>query len=252
MKIFFLPGWSGVTEDFAELSQSLGEGFSCECLYSAPISENFPEISTIEDFVSILALKLQKEKEPYALCGYSMGGRIASVLSSKLKEHNKNFRALILCSSGLGLDTDNERAVRSKSDEQWCAKLNEDKQGFWKSWYSQNLFKSIKELPSPKLDTWMNRRDLLNPRLLARDMDIFSQSRHEYLLPFLQDLLGTSILYLYGELDEKYAAVGVSLKRGISSASVLHIPGVGHVLPLEAPVEMAKLMKDWLDKVARS
>jgi pimeloyl-ACP methyl ester carboxylesterase len=67
---------------------------------------------------------------------------------------------------------------------------------------------------------------------------------HPHLEPALQQLkkASISVLYLAGELDKKYLNLGEKLarERGVALAV---IPGAGHILPLEAPGEVAERLK---------
>lgn len=251
MKIFFLPGWAGGAEDFSALIKNLPNSFQKKILYEAPISASSNDKNSFESFSATLSFALKDETEPFFLCGYSMGGRFAIVLADLLKD-KKKFAGLILLSVGLGIESEQEKEIRWQSDRGWADLLRRDSDLFWRRWYEQEIFKALQLLPSLDLQVWKEKRLLAKPEVLAADLEIFSQSRHDYLLPRLKNLTRKPVLYISGAEDKKYTAIGAQLKSSIREITVLNIPGVGHILPLEAPAKTAQAIVEWAQGLSKN
>src|SRR5687767_11988081 len=79
-----------------------------------------------------------RQERPYALAGYSMGGRIALHLA--LAQPDK-VRRLVLVSTTAGLQTEEERRARCASDEDLADGIERaGLEAFARSWAAQPLF----------------------------------------------------------------------------------------------------------------
>ncbi len=176
----------------------------------------------------------------FALCGYSLGGRIALLAAHELIAKKKKPDSVILVSSGLGISTEKERAERNRKDEEWAVLAASNSEDFWGKWYAQELFASFHSAPEARRASWMEQRKTLDIDALTGQLRNLGPGRHESLLRPLKELpgKGVRVLYLAGELDKKYGELAHKV-REIPGVSVEIIPGAGHVLPLEAPEALA-------------
>jgi O-succinylbenzoic acid--CoA ligase len=135
------------------------------------------------------------------LFGYSMGGRVASLMT-KLP----HLKALILISSGIGLNSDAEKLKRLNADHELFSRF-QSQADFFKYWYAQKIFGSYQKTPvyleninnklSIDLKTIDQSLNLLSPGVFP----LRESNTHS-----LNNFLGKKF-YIYGELDEKYAAL---------------------------------------------
>lgn len=230
--IFYLHGLGGSAADWQETATSLpGKALS------------IPDLP-LTDCVHSLCSSFTGE----ALCGYSMGGRLALLMAQELRKQSRVPRFLILVSSGLGFETEKERAERRKNDEAWARLAGENLGLFWEKWYAQPLFQSIRQLPEKRIASWMKNREPLNINSLQSQFRNLGPAEHPHLKPLLLSLMteGVKVLYIAGEQDKKYT----ELARELSSAGVLTkiLPGAGHALPLERPRELAAIIADFLER----
>ena len=118
---------------------------------------------------------------------------------------------------------------------------------FWQKWYEQELFASFRELPEQKRKSWLEQRRSLEPAAIASQLRNLGPARHEDLFPVLNSLgaQGVRILFLAGELDPKYSALAQKI-ASIPGAEVEIFPGVGHIVPLEAPEALALRIKKFI------
>jgi 2-succinyl-6-hydroxy-2,4-cyclohexadiene-1-carboxylate synthase len=188
-----------------------------------------------------IAGRLRALHEPFALCGYSMGGRLAIRAAKKLSG-NSQLRGLFLVSTGLGQETEEERSTRRATDERWAERAGEDSALFWKDWYKQELFSSFRELPEGTRRKWMNDRFSLNIEHLQSQFRLLGPGNHEYLLPELKAVqkAGISVLYIAGERDKKYSSIARQLDLPVE------LLDGGHILPIENPVAVAQSLEQFL------
>ena len=221
MNLLYLHGMGGGAEDFSGLPKG-------RCL----------EISTLswDKTVDKLVVELESLREPFLLCGYSMGGRLALASAARVK--NPNFRALVLLSTGFGFHTIEEKAARESWDKRWVEEAKKDPQLFWQKWYQQELFSSLQGLPKAHLLPWLQRKSV-NLDAICHHLSALSPAKHSHLQANLSSLKnrGVSLLYMAGEQDKKYA----DLARQVEAMGIpTKLVNAGHVLPFEAPDFVAK------------
>jgi 2-succinyl-6-hydroxy-2,4-cyclohexadiene-1-carboxylate synthase len=175
-----------------------------------------------------------------ALCGYSMGGRIAVLAAEILLGRKKKPDALILVSTGFGGGTAEERAERARRDEEWAQLAEKNAEEFWKRWYEQDLFASFQALPEATRKGWLDQRKSLDIAALTGQLRRLGPARHDDLFPVLKSVCakGVKVLYIAGELDKKYSELSRKVAE-IPGVTVDKIAGAGHILPLEAPEPLA-------------
>jgi 2-succinyl-6-hydroxy-2,4-cyclohexadiene-1-carboxylate synthase len=232
MKFVFLHGMGGSGADWEEVRELLpGQALA------------LPASGEIETVVAALASQIVDPTET-VLCGYYMGGRLAILVADELLRRGKSLRGLALLGAGLGFTDDTSRQERRELDERWARMAELDPEKFWREWYAQPLFSSFRELPESRQSRWLHSRISMDIRALCTQLRKMGPACHPHLEPALQQLkeASISVLYLAGELDKKYLNLGEKLarERGVALAV---IPGAGHILPLEAPGEVAERLK---------
>jgi 2-succinyl-6-hydroxy-2,4-cyclohexadiene-1-carboxylate synthase len=229
MRLVYFHGMGGSPRDWDSVSALLPGTALC-----------LPHGLSFDAAAEKMAGELRSLHEPFVLCGYSMGGRLAIRTAKKLIG-NSQLRGLFLVSTGLGLEAEKERAARHAIDERWAQKT-EDSALFWKEWYAQELFSSFRALPESTRHKWMHDRFSLNIEHLQSQIRLLGPGNHEYLLPELKALqkAGISVLYIVGERDKKYASTARQLNLPVE------ILDGGHVLPIENPVAVAQSLEQFL------
>lgn len=228
MKLVYLHGMGGSPRDWDSVSALL-PGLALSLPHGLPFDATAEKI----------AGELRSLREPFVLCGYSMGGRLAIRTATKLKG-NSRIRGLFLISTGLGQQTEEERLARRATDERWAERAADDPPLFWRDWYAQDLFSSFHELPESTRLKWMRDRFSLNIEHLQSQFRLLGPGNHEYLLLELEAVqkAGISVLYIAGERDKKYASIARDLPSEILDG--------GHILPIENPVAVAQSLEQFL------
>ena len=171
---------------------------------------------------------LARSPERFALCGYSLGGRVA--LHVALAAPERISRLLIIAASP-GIEDEGERAERRAADHALADRLEtEPFEDFIERWRTQPLFAAdppeVGELA--REDQRRNR-----PGALARVLRGLGTGEMQPLwgrLPELRMPVGI----LVGERDQKFVAIGRRMADAIAGSRLQVVAG-GHGLPLENP-----------------
>jgi len=163
------------------------------------------------------------------LIGYSMGGRVATAILDSLIQLGATSPHCLLISSSPGLEANKnqERKERLESDILLAQKLsacNFDALTFLEKWYGMDIFANLNKADNFK-------------QLIQRRLKFFPANSSSILLyyslakmPCYQDLLcrpNLPLIYLVGELDQKYLEISRHLPPAIS---IHKAPGQGHAL----------------------
>lgn len=230
MKLVYLHGMGGSPRDWDSVNALL-----------PGLAMSLPHGLSFDSTAEKIAGQLRSLHEPFVLCGYSMGGRLAIRAAKKLSG-NSRIRGLFLVSTGLGQESEEERSARRATDERWANEAAEDSALFWKNWYQQELFSSFRQLPEGTRAKWMSDRFSLNIEHLQAQLRLLGPGSHEYLLPELRAVhkAGISVLYIAGERDKKYASIARRLDLP------MELLDGGHILPIENPVAVAQSLEQFL------
>lgn len=183
--------------------------------------------------------------EVFSLLGYSMGGRVAL---SYAEAYPHRIKQLILESASPGLETEEERLLRRKSDEHLADKIEKDGiTAFVNQWENIPLFHSQKKLPSKV------QKVIRNERLSQKEIGLANSLRsmgtgaqkslwsklHQFKMP---------VYLLTGELDVKFCNIAKQMKKQIAFGEHIIIKNVGHAIHVENPTQFATIVKDILTK----
>jgi 2-succinyl-6-hydroxy-2,4-cyclohexadiene-1-carboxylate synthase len=184
-------------------------------------------------FDAITADVLAAAPERFALCGYSMGGRIALHVALAAPER---IERLVLVATTAGIDDAAERAARRDADERLAAFAEEATiEAFADRWMAQPLFAGT---PPRAAGLW--REDLL--RNGTRGLAAVLRGLGTGAMAPLWDRLGELSMpatVLAGADDAKYVALGERLAAALPRAALVIVPRAGHGLPREAPDAVA-------------
>jgi pimeloyl-ACP methyl ester carboxylesterase len=234
MKVVYLHGLGGSPRDWDQVMRLVpGEA---PPIPSAPFTQ----------LAGRFARDWSQRTEPFVVCGYSMGGRLALAAADQLT--TPMFQGLVLLSAGFGFPTEEERQARRALDAGWAEKIREDLSAFWRDWYGQELFSSFRRLPEHRQNSWLKERLSIDIEHLAAQFREMGPAEHEYLEPALARLArrGISVLYIAGDQDKKYSDQARHL-RGVPS----EIIAGGHILPLENTAAVAESLRRFLGSVAK-
>lgn len=175
---------------------------------------------------------LARSPRRFALCGYSMGGRVALHVALSAPER---VARLILVSSTAGIEDARERAARAAADRLLADELERIPfEDFIERWRTQPLFaedpQAVGELA--REDQRRNRPEALAAALRGigtGEMDALWDRLGELAMP---------VTVVVGDRDAKFRALGERIAALLPDARLVVIPG-GHGLPLENPSGLA-------------
>lgn len=174
-----------------------------------------------------------RQDAPYALAGYSMGGRIALHLA--LAQPGRVQR-LVLVSASAGLADPAERAARRASDDELADGLERaGSETFARWWGAQPLFAG----QSTEASALAHRDRLRNSAPgLAASLRGMGTGVMEPVWDRLGELI-MPVVVVAGERDAKFRALGERLAAGLPDARLVVVPGAGHAVHLESPEAVA-------------
>ena len=171
------------------------------------------------------------------LMGYSLGGRLA--LHALLVKPDL-WRGIIIIAADTGLADPEDKQRQLQQDQHWGKRFaTEDLKSLFAEWDALPVFTNIpNEAP----------RDLsqFRPEHIQQIFDHFSKGRQENLQPALSTLAEPPLLFISGELDEKYTKIGQDLEKQCSALQHQIIPNAGHRTPWENPEDFVKTVQGFL------
>jgi pimeloyl-ACP methyl ester carboxylesterase len=221
VRVLWLHGWARRGEDFTLAASSLAQqgvasvaldlpGFGASPLPSSPGgARHYAEL--------ILPAVRQLADEPLVLVGHSFGGTVAAVVAS---EHPELVASLVLTGAPL---------LRNPSGSR-----------------SPSVYRAIR---------WLHARGLLSDARMEKARQRYGSSDYRRAQGLLRDILvanvnesyepelsslNVPVTLLWGENDRD-VPLDVAIRAGAllrGPHSLLVLPGIGHLLPLEAPEEL--------------
>ena len=188
-------------------------------------------------FDACVSAVLDAAPQRFALCGYSLGGRVA--LHVALAAPDRVSR-LVLVSCSPGIEDAAERAERRAADGRLAVELESIPfERFIEKWRTQPLFADDPPEVSERAREDQRRND---PFALARVMRGLGAGEMAPLWNRLGELR-TPSAFVAGERDAKFRAAGERIVALMPTAELVVIPG-GHALALESPAELAGVLND--------
>jgi 2-succinyl-6-hydroxy-2,4-cyclohexadiene-1-carboxylate synthase len=181
------------------------------------------------DFATGVSDVLDAAPERFALCGYSMGGRLA--LHVALAAPGRVTR-LGLIGATAGVEDPAERAARRASDEALAARVERGTiEAFAEAWRAQPLFDGDPEAVSDRARADHLRNE---PAALAAVLRGLGTGVMEPLWARLGELT-MPVALVAGERDLKFRELAQRMAARLPRATVVTVPGAGHAVHLEAP-----------------
>jgi 2-succinyl-6-hydroxy-2,4-cyclohexadiene-1-carboxylate synthase len=183
-------------------------------------------------FAGCVEAVLSAAPEHFALCGYSMGGRVA--LHVALAAPQRVAR-LVLVASSPGIEDPAERERRRRSDRRLADELERAPfEEFVERWRTQPLFADDPPAVA-KLAREDQRRN--EPHALAAVMRGIGTGEMEPLWDRLAEL-SMPVTLIVGDRDAKFRSLGERMSAALRHGELISIPG-GHALALENPTGVA-------------
>lgn len=188
------------------------------------------------DFDSCVADVLARSPSRFALCGYSLGGRVALHVALAAPER---VTRLALVSTTAGIEDPLERAQRREADRRLADELGRAPfEQFIERWRSQPLFAD----DPPEVQALACEDQRRNsPQALAAVLRGIGTGEMQPLWGRLGELQ-MPVSVVVGERDAKFRAIGEPMTCAIERAELRVVPG-GHNLPLEAPGALAEILQ---------
>jgi len=232
-------GFLGSPADWAEVLARLAPGIDCDCVPLAELG-----CGSVADAAEHLAVRLARAPCD-VLVGYSMGGRIALELAATRPELAPR---LVLLGASPGLDDPDERARRAAEDDARAAEILRDGlDAFVERWYRLPIFAPFTAHPS--FSAARLRRAQGEAAFWARCVAGCSPARGTPRWSAIPALASRTV-FAAGALDERYAAYAARARgmcpAGAPALRVEIVAGAGHVLPLEAPGDCARIIEECL------
>lgn len=225
--IWALHGAFGDAEDWDDLGNAFGPG-SLVAVDLWADEQDLPPRAWAEEFCRHVELV---DPSP-VLLGYSMGARLG--LHTLIADPGL-WKGAILVAAHPGLTDQDDRLARRELDRRWVERFDElPWSAFWQEWTNQ-----------PVLAT---RRDRLLPPDRAarrRGLEVWSLSRQDDLRPEL-GRIECPVVWVTGELDEKFTAIGSTAVPLIPQGRQVVIPGAGHRVPWDAPTAFVELVEKFV------
>jgi 2-succinyl-6-hydroxy-2,4-cyclohexadiene-1-carboxylate synthase len=180
---------------------------------------------------------------PFALLGYSMGGRLAMHVALAAP---KRITALALESASPGIVDAGERDDRRRRDEALAERIERDGTApFVEYWEALPLFASQAGLPEATRAALRTQRLVQSPVGLANSLRGFGAGVQAYLG---HDLAGLSmpVLLITGALDAAYQTHANEMAASIADTQVASVAGAGHTVHLEQPDAFQAIVLDFL------
>jgi 2-succinyl-6-hydroxy-2,4-cyclohexadiene-1-carboxylate synthase len=170
-----------------------------------------------------------------ALCGYSMGGRIA-LHAALAPEMERRLTRLVLIGASPGLEDPAERAARAASDAQLAAELEASTiEQFAERWAATPV---LAGQPEHVLEAARADRLRSTTAGLAAALRGLGTGTLPSLWGRLADVR-TPVTLLVGERDGKFRAIANAMAERLPDAIVEVVPGAGHAVHLEEPDAVA-------------
>ncbi len=246
--ILFLHGFTGSSYYWQESKQKISPRFNTIALdlighgrSSSPADIKFYKSDEIVKQVLFVIDHLKIER--VILCGYSMGGRVALSFATA---HPEKISALILLSTSAGLETEEEKKTRIKSDEQLADFIESHSiEDFVNRWMEMEIFNSLQKLPAEGLQS-LKIAKLKNSKTgLAHSLRGFGTGVMPYLGNEIKKM-NFPVLLITGKLDAKFTKMNNRLVHQFNNAKHQIVDGAGHNVYVENPSRCISVLNEFL------
>lgn len=242
--LFIFHGFMGSMNDFLFLNEYLEKDYLIFYVNLPGHHEsNLQAFSSFDDYCDEILKHIYEQEIDLNLLGYSLGGRIASVLCAK--DTKGAIKNLILESSGLGIDEPEKRS-RKESDAHLLNNITSqtDFFNFLEKWYEQKIFSGIKENAEFYHEAINKNFKLLEG--FKHSLKIHGQAQMPNLLVSTLKKNCKNIFYIYGEADTKYEMVANNFKS--QNCFVFKVPQASHICHIANKNRYIEIIKELLLK----
>jgi 2-succinyl-6-hydroxy-2,4-cyclohexadiene-1-carboxylate synthase len=248
--IVVLHGFSGSTETMAPLTDQLVDRH--RVLSLDLVGHGFSEKPTDVDRYSmdvavgqVTGLIADRGEGPVHLIGYSMGGRVALAAALAAPER---VRSLTVIGGTPGISDPAARRARIAADEALADRIEENGvEWFADHWMEQPFFITQRRLGAGHLATAREQRLTNAPHALANSLRGMGTGAQPSLWHRLTDL-AMPLMYLVGEDDTKFRAVGEQVVAAVHEGLLAVVPGAGHAVHIEALPTTAEAILHFIER----
>lgn len=247
--IIFLHGFTGSVTDWKFVTDQLPENLTpifidlighgkSESPNSIKYYKAKFQIEILKYIIEYLNLK------KVILAGYSMGGRLALLFTMK---NYTLVESLILESTSFGIENEQERKERIKSDQKLAEQIgNSSVEEFIKNWMKAPLFGTLKNVGFERFETLKNRKIETNNLIgLKNSLLGFSTGKMENYFLVLNDF-NVKTMLIVGELDEKFVKINKIANSLLPNSKLVIVKQSGHNVHFEKPKEFLKFLNRFL------
>lgn len=238
--LILLHGFLGSAHDWSALIGQLPD-YNC-IAFDLPGHGDAREqrLSRMADFPVWFNQQLQQRNiSNYHLLGYSLGGRLALQFAAT---QPVGLQSLLLENAHPGLSSVEERKARASADARWARRFyREPLTEVLANWYQQPVFADLSPTERAQL---IVERSQNNAAQLAHMLCCCSLAKQADLQSWLKNT-SLPVLYLCGEQDRKFQAIGAQLATHCTSVTQQILAG-GHNLHRANPEFMATAIQQWL------
>jgi 2-succinyl-6-hydroxy-2,4-cyclohexadiene-1-carboxylate synthase len=237
--LLLLHGFTGSLSTWDMLSEHLSTHFTVYRLDLMGHGETIPASNQrmrLTQQVKDLEVLLATRSEPWIVLGYSMGGRIALMLSVV----SEQIARTIAVSTTPGIKTAVERKVRRASDRMLAERLEKDGlEAFIDHWETLGLFK-------PQALLKEQQRTRLRQERMSQTVEGLSASLREQgtgSMPSLWSCLPKEVDWIVGEEDEKFRTIALRASSPEKIHVILH---ASHAPQIDQPQKFVTMVKNLL------
>ena len=169
--------------------------------------------------------------------GYSLGGRCCLHLALA---HPASVERLVLVGATGGIEDADERAQREARDRALADRIEQiGVEAFLDEWLAQPLFAGLTAEAAGREERLVN-----TPEGLAASLRLCGTGTQEPLWDRLPEVT-CPVLLVAGEQDERFLAHAQRMAELLPDAAAVIIPGAGHAVHLEAPMDFVTAWRAW-------
>jgi 2-succinyl-6-hydroxy-2,4-cyclohexadiene-1-carboxylate synthase len=196
--------------------------------------QNSAILASLPETAELLAAVLPKE--PFVLGGYSFGARVALHVAIAFPSR---LRALVLLGASRGLEDQDARAARRRSDDALADRIEAiGSEAFLDEWLARDMFAS---LPKDATERDARSRDA---RGLAGSLRLAGTGTQQWLAPSLASLT-MPVLAFAGDRDPKFAREASAIAEAVVDGTVALVRDAHHAAHLEQPERSADLVQEF-------
>lgn len=244
--LVFLHGFTGAPASWQPVIHALPEATAAAGLALPGHHPRVPVVPGFEANVDRMASALEAAGLGGChLVGYSLGARTALGLALR---HPRLVGRVSLVGAHPGLHSVHERRLRVDKDRGWIDLLrHRGLDAFLDAWERQPIFATQGGLSADMLARQRRTRAAHDPEALARSLEHMGLGvMPDYGSRLVE--LSMPVAWIAGEQDEKFARLARAAAERLASAgrraTLALVPGSGHNVPLERPIELAALLSD--------